>query len=216
MGLSALVLLLAAHLTAAHYGLVYPEWRGDTLANTNVTGWSQWTYPCAGVPRNSSTANTTDWPLDGGSLVLHLHHKWTYIFVNLDVGLAEKDTFDIVLTPEFLNSSGDGKLCIPKLALPAPVKDGELGTLQVVTVGDKGSALYNCANIKFASSATTLSGDQCMTDANVTYFAVKDQTAGQGATACPTARPNAAAGFSVGAATYVTALIIAFAFGLTL
>jgi len=214
MGLHALVLLLAVPLAAAHYGLVYPQWRGDTLKDTNVTGWNQYIYPCAGVPRNSTKANRTDWPLDGGSLVLELKHPWDYIFVNLVFGVKEREAYDISLTPEFLNSTGSGILCIEKLALPRNATDGELGSLQVVTVSERGSALYNCADLKFTSSATTLKGDQCKSN-NVTYFAVKQQAAGQGGGACP-AKPSAATGLRVNVATCVVALTIALAFGLTL
>jgi len=214
MGLHALVLLLAVPLTAAHYKLAYPEWRGDTLANTNVTKWSQNLYPCAGVPRNATGVNRTDWPLDGGSLVLELHHDWTYIFVNLVFGVPERETYNISLTPEFLNSTGSGVLCIEKLALPSNATDGQLGSMQVVTVGDRGNALYNCAELKFTSSATTLKGDQCKSN-NVTYVAVKQQAAGQGGGACPP-KPSAATGLRVNVATCVVALTIALAFGLTL
>jgi hypothetical protein len=45
--LSQLVLGLAAvHGAAAHFGLTYPAWRADTLAEENEAKYSQWTYPC--------------------------------------------------------------------------------------------------------------------------------------------------------------------------
>lgn len=96
--ISALAVLIAANLASAHFSVDYPEWRGDSLKNVS---YSQYVYPCkfpssprgqplpskqlklnnsaslgAGVPGN--TGNRTDWPLNGGSLKLDLHHPWTY------------------------------------------------------------------------------------------------------------------------------------------
>jgi hypothetical protein len=72
--LSALALLVTAQLASAHFGVEYPSWRADTLSTD--TPYSQWVWPCAGVP--AGAGNRTDWPLTGGSLKLDLHHAWTY------------------------------------------------------------------------------------------------------------------------------------------
>lgn len=113
----------------------------------------------------------TDWPLDGGAVVLELHHPWSYVFINL--GLGENTTnFNISLTPQFLNATGKGQLCIEKLALPEEVAEGTLGTIQVVTVGDSGSALYNCADIKFTKDAE--GPTNCTSD--MEYVAIREQT----------------------------------------
>lgn len=87
--------------------------------------------------------------------------------------------FNISLTPQFLNSSGKGDLCIPQLKLPAAFKpaEGARASIQVVTVGAEGSALYNCADIRFTANATVLKGDACPTNPNITYYPVKQQTA---------------------------------------
>ena len=71
--------------------------------------------------------------------------------------------FNYTLTNPFWNVTGNGTLCIDKLAVPAnlPVTEGSQGSLQVVTVGDDGNALYNCADIVFRANATALSGDAC-------------------------------------------------------
>lgn len=46
MAFKALALLAAAaQLASAHFGLEYPVWRTDTLANEDGP-YSQWTYPC--------------------------------------------------------------------------------------------------------------------------------------------------------------------------
>ncbi|WYZ44464.1 hypothetical protein EsH8_VII_000900 [Colletotrichum jinshuiense] len=170
-----LLALGAANLASAHFGLSYPEWRADTLTATNVTGYSQWTYPCAGVPYGSG--NTTDWPLDGGSIKLDLHHDWTYVFINLGIESGGNvTTHNITLTPQFWNATGSGTLCVEKLALPTPAKDGQKGSIQVVTVGESGAGLYNCADIRFTSNATALAADQCKSE-GVSVYPIKEQSA---------------------------------------
>ncbi|PNY24348.1 Uncharacterized protein TCAP_05708 [Tolypocladium capitatum] len=146
----ALFALAAAQSVSAHFKLAFPAWRADTLAHEDTSKYSQWTYPCAGVPYGAG--NVTDWPLDGGSLKLELHHPWTYVFVNLGVG-GNSTNFNVSLTPEFWNTTGSGTLCIDKVPLPVMVDDGALASLQVVTVGEAGSALYNCADIRFKKDA---------------------------------------------------------------
>lgn len=135
------VLLAAAGLASAHFKLDYPPWRADVLTNTSVTGYSEWTYPCGGAPTTADT-NRTAWPLTGGSLVVELHHPWTYMFVNLGLG-SNISNFNYTLTPQFLNTTGNGTLCIEKLAVPVNVSDGTTASLQVVTLGESGSALYS-------------------------------------------------------------------------
>ncbi|KAH8681857.1 hypothetical protein BX600DRAFT_505499 [Xylariales sp. PMI_506] len=160
---SSLILLAGAHLATAHFSIEYPEWRGDTLTNTN---YSQYDYPCGGV--SPDAGNRTDWPLTGGSVSLHLHHPWTYVFVNLGLG-TNASNFNYSLTPSFVNVTGNGTYCFPVLPLPVEVADGTNASLQVVTSGASGSALYNCADITFRSNAQPLSGDACQ---NTTVSAV--------------------------------------------
>ncbi|RCI13014.1 hypothetical protein L249_0469 [Ophiocordyceps polyrhachis-furcata BCC 54312] len=142
--------LATAHGVLSHFALSHPSWRADSLDNDS---YSQWTYPCAGV--GYGAGNVTDWPLDGGSLQLELHHAWTYVFVNLGLG-RNTSNFNISLTPEFWNATGKGTLCVEKLPVPVPVTNGSLASLQVVTIGKSGSALYNCADIRFLQGAKTL------------------------------------------------------------
>lgn len=142
------VLTAALPLANAHFGLEYPPWRFNTLAGDAPASYSQWNYPCAGVPSNVTGNNVTDWPLDGGSLVLDLHHPWTYLFVNLGVQINPGSTvsnFNMSLSGQtFWNVTGNGTLCIEKLQLPDGFKpkDGDRASIQVVTT-DSGSALYN-------------------------------------------------------------------------
>jgi hypothetical protein len=44
MKFQLLASVAASQLVAAHFGLLYPEWRGDTLAED--TEFDQWMYPC--------------------------------------------------------------------------------------------------------------------------------------------------------------------------
>ncbi|KAI0203552.1 hypothetical protein F4808DRAFT_417114 [Astrocystis sublimbata] len=175
-------LLAGAGLVSAHFKVDYPEWRGDTLAEN--TTYSQWNWPCGGV--SYGAGNSTDWPLEGGSLAVELHHPWTYLYVNL--GLGENATnFNISLTPELVNVTGKGTFCIPTLQLPsdAEIKDGLKASLQVVTSGDAGNALYNCADITFRSSAKALSGDACTNTTGVSAVVVS-----QASTTDPSATPT--------------------------
>lgn len=131
----------------------------------------------AGVPYQANNV-TTDWPTGGGSLKLELHHAWTYVFVNLGLG-TNVTNFNVSLTPQFWNVTGKGTLCVDKLAVPVNVSDGALASLQVVTVGDSGNALYNCADIRFKNDAKTLSN--CTTTPGIKVNFIKDQT-GNGST----------------------------------
>ncbi|KAF4592139.1 expression library immunization antigen 1 [Ophiocordyceps camponoti-floridani] len=165
----AFVLALAEGVVG-HFALSFPPWRADSLSNKS---YSQWNYPCAGV--DYGAGNITDWPLQGGSLRLELHHKWTYLYVNLGLG-RNATNFNVSLTPEFLNVTGKGTLCIDKLPIPVPVENGTLATLQVVTPGSSGSALYNCADIRLVEGAKSL--DNCTNEGVSVKTVHSEQDAG--------------------------------------
>ncbi|KAI1163224.1 hypothetical protein F5B18DRAFT_651948 [Nemania serpens] len=188
MRASLISLFAAVELVSAHFGVVHPPWRADSLAEN--TTYSQWNYPCAGVPYGAG--NKTEWPIEGGSVALDLHHPWSYLYINL--GLGENSTnFNISLTPDLLNVTGRGDFCIPVLPVPIPVADGQNATIQFVTNGQSGSALYNCADIVFRSSAKPLSGGTCTNSTGVTAAIVGQATATD-ASPTPTPTPNGAAG----------------------
>ncbi|KAL7945210.1 hypothetical protein V8C42DRAFT_73121 [Trichoderma barbatum] len=172
MGFKSLLLGLAAvHTVTAHFGVVYPEWRADTLSEENEDKYSQWNYPCGGVPYKAG--NITNWPIGGGSIEVDLHHPWTYLFVNLGLG-ANTTNFNVSLTPDLVNVTGKGTLCIEKLPVPLDdIADGTLASLQFVTSGASGSALYNCADIRFTKNATTLSS--CKTSDGMVMRTIKDE-----------------------------------------
>ncbi|RMZ33078.1 hypothetical protein D0859_02806 [Hortaea werneckii] len=171
--------ILLAQLTRAHFDITYPGTRGDSF----LPPASQWLYPCAGI---NATTNRTMWPTTGGSLVLDLHHPFTYIWVNLGLG-EEVASFNVSLTPNLpYNETGNGTLCLPHVALPeeANVTEGAVGSLQVITVGDSGSALYNCADLMFTSNATLLTAGEgeCVNSTGVSITRVEQQTDDSAAT----------------------------------
>ena len=131
--LSALALL--ASTTTAHFSITYPEMRGDSEADGD-----QYVFPCANI--SSMSANRTSWPLTGGSIGMHLGHAWSYYAINLGLG-DDVSSFNISLTPELHNATGKGELCT-KVDIPEGlVKEGQNASIQVVTFGQSGSALYN-------------------------------------------------------------------------
>ncbi|OAA47926.1 hypothetical protein NOR_02416 [Metarhizium rileyi] len=233
MLLPQLVFALAAvHGASAHFGIKYPSWRADTLAAENKAKYSQWSYPCPAsmatgplrcnfylgtflsvVGVKYKAGNVTDWPIGGGSLSLDLHHPWTYVFVNL--GLGENTTnFNVSLTPQFWNVTGKGTLCVEKLAVPIDVQDGALASLQVVTSGESGSALYNCADIRFKKDAQTLSNctnSKGMTVKTVTGDKTADSGSNGNSSGNGTADGKKSAGVSTGADVMVLATIVALA-----
>lgn len=174
----------------------------------------------AGVPSNLTNANRTDWPLAGGSIVLDLHHPWAYIFINLGLGDGTVTNFNYSLTPEFLNSTGKGTLCIPTIPLPSElnVTDGTPASIQVITLGETGTSLYNCADITFRANATALSGDACKTDEGVSFVAVQQQsndTATNGTTGSnSTNSTDSGSGESAGSATGVSMVALSSVVGL--
>lgn len=152
LSISSLVALIFPLQTLAHFKLEYPTWRGNSLSETN-TSISQWTFPCANL---GSSSQRTPWPLTGGSILLDLHHPWTYLFVNLGFG-SEVTNFNVSLNPDggrLVNETGNGTFCWETVPLPGAqalgvtVVEGTEASIQVVTVGDSGSALYNVSSVK--------------------------------------------------------------------
>ncbi|KAM0284297.1 hypothetical protein ACHAQH_002091 [Verticillium albo-atrum] len=159
--------LASAGLAAAHYSILYPDWRADTLENTEETGYTQWSWPCGGVEYGSG--NRTDWPLVNGSIAFQLGHAFNYAFIN--VGLEDPTTgnitsFNISLTPQLTNTSGHGTLCLDTLTLPTDldIEDGTNASIQTIMVGPSGQAQYNCADIRLTSEAEGPAEGVCVTE----------------------------------------------------
>ncbi|OAA55257.1 hypothetical protein SPI_08352 [Niveomyces insectorum RCEF 264] len=229
---SSFSILTLASLASAHFQIQYPSWRADSLSNSN---YSQYVFPCAGVPAGAWSDNRTDWPASGGSLSLDLHHPWTYVFVN--IGLGENVTdFNYTVTPSFWNETGKGTLCVPHLDLPADLTpaDGQHATIQVVTVGPSGEALYNCADITFRTSGVTdFGGQTCNGTDGVSYTIVNEEVngktsdngtsstdaspSGSSSAPSPSATKNAgnASSANLTVLTSVVALAVAFMYGMS-
>ncbi|KAI1205643.1 uncharacterized protein F4807DRAFT_464524 [Annulohypoxylon truncatum] len=151
------LVLVGAHQVAAHFKIDYPAWRDDSLSETQ--NYSQWTYPCGGVPDH--VGNRTDWPIQGGAVALTLHHPWTFLWINIGLG-NEVTNFNMSLTPELMNVSGRGDFCLHDMIVPMDIIDGTNASIQVVTSGGgdggEGSALYNCADITLRTDAKIPNG----------------------------------------------------------
>ena len=50
MAFKSLLALATVQAVSAHFGLVFPAWRADTLSEENEERYSQWTYPCKSWP----------------------------------------------------------------------------------------------------------------------------------------------------------------------
>jgi hypothetical protein len=153
--LSVLPILALAGSAAAHFRLLQPQWRGDSF----TAPASQWQYPCANVNATTDAANRTQWPLTGGSVVFNGSHPWSMTYVNLAIG-TNGTSFNITLVPGF-NQTGPGVFCFKetgrghleeglKAAGYSGLSDQRLNgldaTVQVIQLGERGSALYNvCA-----------------------------------------------------------------------
>ncbi|PVI01043.1 hypothetical protein DM02DRAFT_525848 [Periconia macrospinosa] len=162
-------LLALAGVASAHYRVLAPAWRANSLT---TPGASQWVYPCANVTELSATnSSRTQWPLTGGSLKINGSHEYALTYVNLGLGTNVSD-FDIPLLHDF-NQTGAGVFCLKDAVRDALKKgfeannvtekdrDGLHATLQFVQISHGGGALYNCADITFSSSAQLLADDQC-------------------------------------------------------
>ncbi|KAK3080200.1 hypothetical protein LTS18_002864 [Coniosporium uncinatum] len=164
---------LLSSLASAHFTVNYPYWRGSSFDE----GKSQWSWPCANVTQELSANNRTAWPLTGGSLNLKVSHPWAYTYVTLGLG-NEVTSFNVSLLDHF-NQTGNGTFCIPQLGAAQlaelGVQEGTNASLQVVQINEHGNALYNCADITFSSTATTLSGDACTNSSNVAGTALMNE-----------------------------------------
>ncbi|KAF3928982.1 hypothetical protein ABW19_dt0203304 [Dactylella cylindrospora] len=205
-------IIAAATLTQAvqaHFTLNYPTWRGDSFEEPA----SQWIRPCAGINTTTeSDNNRTAWPLDGGSLSLKLGHAFDYVFINLGIG-SEVTNFNISLTPNFYNNTGNGTLCLPKVAIPAGIviEDGQEASIQVVAMGRAGNSMYNCADIVFSSNATILEDEQCQNTTTGPLFVVEDASAEGNDTAgdAPSAATHTSVSVLTASFTVLMAMIVA-------
>ncbi|KAJ4377525.1 hypothetical protein N0V83_000350 [Neocucurbitaria cava] len=155
-------------------------------------------------------ANRTLWPPSGGSLLLNGSHEHALTAVNLALG-TNATNFNISLV-EIFNQTGPSVFCLKETGranLEQGFKDagydglndsrieGLVGTVQVVQLGHGGAALYNCADIRFNSTAQLLSDDQCKNGTGVGGVAIENVDA---SSSSPTPSGSAAPAGSSGAA----------------
>ncbi len=100
--------------------------------------------PGAGLNQSLSNNNRTKWPLNGGSILLDVHHPWAITYVNLALGGDNTTNFNISVVPGF-NQTGNGTFCWPTVNLPSGLNlaNGANASIQVVQIAETGSALYN-------------------------------------------------------------------------
>ncbi|CBX96385.1 hypothetical protein IAQ61_001553 [Plenodomus lingam] len=180
---SLLAILTLALGVNAHFRLVQPIWRGSSFEEPA----SQWIYPCANVNETTSASNRTLWPTTGGSLMINGSHTHALTSVNLALG-SNATNFNITLV-EMFNQTGAGMFCLKetgranleegfKAAGYSGMEDerieGLMASVQVIQLGHSGSALYNCADIMFNSTAQLLADDQCQNSTGVGGVAIQN------------------------------------------
>jgi len=167
----------------AHFRLLQPPWRGSSFDAPA----SQYIYPCANVNETTSVANRTLWPPSGGSLIINGSHPSALTSVNLALG-SNATNFNITLVGMF-NQTGAGVFCLKEAGregLEAGFKqagysglddkriEGLQASVQVIQLGHSGSALYNCADIVFNSTAQLLSDEQCKNATGVSGVTIQN------------------------------------------
>ncbi|KAF7890892.1 uncharacterized protein EAF01_010701 [Botrytis porri] len=188
------LLSFLSSIVSAHFSIKYPPPRGNSF----LPPASQWEYPCANI---NTTENRTLYPTASFPINLDLHHPWTYVFINLGLGINGSSNLNISLTPSPLNTTGSGYLCLSDFDLPSGVtlEDGMNATIQVVTIGESGSALYNCADITFSGNITALKASdnstQCPTTPGITVTTLTDAS---NTTSTNTTSSTSATGTSIG------------------
>ena len=140
-----LPLLLLPLLTSAHFSVIYPSPRE---ANEDL----QNEFPCGGT--NSPSATRTQWSLTGGPIQLDLGHDRSLVQVLLGLGNDVGENFNITLLPT-VQQEGPGDFCLGNVVVPASLglREGQNGTLQIVTDSHPNGGLYN---VRFLSSFPSL------------------------------------------------------------
>jgi hypothetical protein len=95
-------------------------------------------------------------------------HPHAITFVNLALG-TNVSVFNISIVPIF-NQTGNGTFCLDRIPLDDQklgIEEGDNASLQVIMIGESGSALYNCADITFSKNATLLNSTMCANSTGV-------------------------------------------------
>ncbi|KAL8763155.1 MAG: hypothetical protein Q9184_000958 [Pyrenodesmia sp. 2 TL-2023] len=149
MKLNLLIIAFLASVSSAHFTLDFPPARSS---NDD----SQSTFPCGG--HNSIASERTPFPLSGGPIQMTMGHDRSAVQVLIALGNDATEAFNTVLVPT-TQEEGIGQFCLSNVQIPESlgVEEGDNATIQVVTNGDPTGGLYNCADITFSSTNTTLS-----------------------------------------------------------
>lgn len=103
----------------------------------------QLTFTGAGI-NTTDASNRTEWPLTGGAVAYNSSHDSAIAFINLGIGTGQV-SFNISLLDHGLLNVTKGVLCLPDLSIPTGlnISEGTEASVQVITLGHTGSALYN-------------------------------------------------------------------------
>lgn len=165
--------LATVQFATAHFQVVYPGWRGNTLKDD-----LQWNYPCESPPPPpffphstfhnaplvyslltglgagiATTNNRTNWPITGGDISIipgwNAGHPTAFFYVNMGFGSQPPNMTNVML-PVFQMTGPSknpypGTFCLQQVPLPvnASVKVGDNATIQVIQVALHGASLYN-------------------------------------------------------------------------
>ncbi|KAF4549986.1 Hypothetical protein D9617_19g102910 [Elsinoe fawcettii] len=152
-------------LAAAHWEMTYPAQRQTDNEDTMPQ------FPCGGI--NTVNSNRTQFPINGAPIQLNMGHTEYNVQVLLALGNDPGSAFNYVLVPTF-TQEGPDNFCIGGGAIRYPeglnITEGTNATIQVVTNGDGGGGLYNCADITFTSTplSTADYGRNCQNSTGVT------------------------------------------------
>lgn len=226
--ISILTIFTLALGVDAHFRLLQPTWRGSSFEEPA----SQWIYPCANVNETTNPSNRTLWPTTGGSLIINGSHVHALTSVNLALG-SNATNFNISLV-EMFNQTGAGVFCLKETGranLEEGFKaagysgadderiEGLMASVQVIQLGHSGSALYNCADIVFNSTAQLLADDQCQNSTGVSGVAVQNvdanSTSGEAApsgSTTPVGNSGAASVLTPGVGSGILAAVVAWWF----
>ncbi|KAF2131057.1 hypothetical protein P153DRAFT_365664 [Dothidotthia symphoricarpi CBS 119687] len=193
---TALTTLSLLPLALAHFTLEWPEARGFS-DDTSTT------FPCGGF--NTVSSNRTNFPTSGGPIQLDMEHTQTNLAVYLALGDNPGGNFNTILLPQ-LSQQGLGDFCMGMVNIPANlnVSAGTLATIQVVSNGDGGGGLYQCADVVFVDTplSTTEYSDHCKnnTGSKVVQENISGNPNGTAASTTASATSSVSAAASAGAA----------------
>lgn len=127
-------LLTLPLLTTAHFTLRFPTQRGAADTESSEIA------PCGGLPVSSTRTSVS---LTSFPLALEMGHDESVVQVLLSLSSnpESEDAFNVTLERTF-GQTGLGDFCLPDVMVPEGVKEGDIGTVQVVTDGEGGGGLY--------------------------------------------------------------------------